>query len=51
MRLLNQPVEPRWHPMNHFSMDTRQIPAPWLDYLIWHPACIPPETSFGLGDD
>ena len=50
MRLLNPPVEPRWHPMNHFSMDTRQIPAPWLDYLIWHPACNPPEASFGLGD-
>ncbi len=48
MRLLSQPKEPHWHPMIHFSMDTQQIPAPWLDYLIWHPAYRPPEASFGL---
>ncbi len=48
MRLLAPPKEPHWHPMIHFSADTRQVPDAWLDYLIWHPACKPPETSFGL---
>lgn len=51
MTLLNQPREPRWHPMIHFSLDAQQIPDTWLDYLIWHPAYNPPETSFGIDND
>jgi len=48
MRLLALPKEPQWHPLIHFSMEDEEVPAPWLDYLIWHPAYKPPEASFGL---
>ncbi len=48
MTLLTVPREPLWHPMNHFSMDLAQVPDAWRNYLLWHPACRPPETSFGL---
>ncbi len=48
MKLHSKPKEPLWHPMIHFSVDPEQIPDAWRDYLIWHPAYHPPETSFGI---
>lgn len=35
MRLLSEPVQPRWIPAVTIRLSTRSVPEAWQDYLYW----------------